>query len=98
MSETDKVFAGSVPENYDRYMVPLIFEPYAADIAERAASCRSRAELLRSSVRQWPSALKPVRLIQRAPRQELELRELAPANGLACKAAARAFRNIDRAT
>jgi ubiquinone/menaquinone biosynthesis C-methylase UbiE len=38
MSETDKVFAGSVPENYDQYMVPLIFEPYAADIARRAAS------------------------------------------------------------
>ncbi len=38
MSEIDKVFAGSVPENYDRYMVPLIFEPYAADIAQRAAS------------------------------------------------------------
>ena len=26
MPETDKVFAGSIPENYDRYMVPLIFE------------------------------------------------------------------------
>lgn len=38
MLETDKVFAGSIPENYDRYMVPLIFEPYAADIARRAAS------------------------------------------------------------
>jgi ubiquinone/menaquinone biosynthesis C-methylase UbiE len=38
MLETDKVFAGSVPENYDRYMVPLIFAPYAADIAERVAS------------------------------------------------------------
>lgn len=38
MSETDKVFAGSVPENYDRYMVPLIFEPFAADLARRAAS------------------------------------------------------------
>src|SRR6476659_7159951 len=38
MWETDKVFAGSIPENYDRYMVPLIFEPYAADIAQRAAS------------------------------------------------------------
>ena len=33
MLETDKVFAGSIPENYDRYMVPLIFKPYAADIA-----------------------------------------------------------------
>src|SRR3954447_25692453 len=38
MLETDKVFAGSIPENYDRYMVPLIFQPYAADIARRAAS------------------------------------------------------------
>jgi ubiquinone/menaquinone biosynthesis C-methylase UbiE len=38
VSETDKVFAGSVPENYDRYLVPLIFEPYAADIARRAMS------------------------------------------------------------
>ena len=38
MLETDKIFAGSVPENYDRYMVPLIFVPYAADLARRAAS------------------------------------------------------------
>jgi ubiquinone/menaquinone biosynthesis C-methylase UbiE len=38
MLETDKVFAGSIPENYDRYMVPLIFEPYAADMAQRAAA------------------------------------------------------------
>jgi ubiquinone/menaquinone biosynthesis C-methylase UbiE len=38
MLETDKIFAGSIPENYDRYMVPLIFEPYASDIAHRAAS------------------------------------------------------------
>jgi ubiquinone/menaquinone biosynthesis C-methylase UbiE len=45
MLETDKVFAGSVPENYDRYMVPLIFEPYAADIARRAASLSPRAVL-----------------------------------------------------
>ena len=45
MLETDKVFAGSVPENYDRYMVPLIFEPYAADIARRAASLSPSAVL-----------------------------------------------------
>ena len=37
MLETDIVFAGSIPENYDRYMVPLIFEPFAADLAQRAA-------------------------------------------------------------
>ena len=45
MLEADKVFAGSVPENYDRYMVPLIFEPYAADIAQRAASLSPSAVL-----------------------------------------------------
>ena len=45
MLETDKLFAGSVPENYDRYMVPLIFEPYAADIARRAASLSPNAVL-----------------------------------------------------
>jgi ubiquinone/menaquinone biosynthesis C-methylase UbiE len=38
MLETDKAFAGSIPENYDRYMVPLIFEAFAADFANRAAS------------------------------------------------------------
>jgi ubiquinone/menaquinone biosynthesis C-methylase UbiE len=38
MLETDKVFAGSIPENYDRYMVPLIFEPFARDLARRAAA------------------------------------------------------------
>ncbi|MEK7321181.1 MAG: class I SAM-dependent methyltransferase [Pseudomonadota bacterium] len=35
---TDTVFAGSVPELYDTLMVPLIFEPYAADLAARAAA------------------------------------------------------------
>jgi ubiquinone/menaquinone biosynthesis C-methylase UbiE len=39
------VFAGSVPENYDRYMVPLIFAPYAADVAHRAASFSPSAAL-----------------------------------------------------
>lgn len=38
MLATDKLFSGSIPENYDRYMVPLIFEPFAADLARRAAS------------------------------------------------------------
>jgi ubiquinone/menaquinone biosynthesis C-methylase UbiE len=45
MLETDKVFAGSIPENYDRYMVPLIFEPYAADLARRGASFSPMAVL-----------------------------------------------------
>ncbi len=45
MPETDKVFAGSIPENYDRHLVPLIFEPYAVDIAQRAASLSPSAVL-----------------------------------------------------
>ncbi|HVY99339.1 MAG TPA: class I SAM-dependent methyltransferase [Dongiaceae bacterium] len=45
MLEADKLFAGSIPENYDRYMVPLIFEPYAADLARRAASLAPNAVL-----------------------------------------------------
>ena len=45
MLETDKVFGGSVPENYDRYMVPLIFQPYATDIARRVAALSPKAVL-----------------------------------------------------
>ena len=45
MLKTDKVFGGSIPENYDRYMVPLIFEPFAADLAQRAASFSPSAVL-----------------------------------------------------
>lgn len=35
MVATDKVFTGSIPELYQRYLVPLIFEPYALDLAQR---------------------------------------------------------------
>ncbi|MEU3460495.1 class I SAM-dependent methyltransferase [Streptomyces sp. NPDC006733] len=34
----DAVFAGSIPEFYDEYLVPLIFEPYAEDLARRVAN------------------------------------------------------------
>jgi SAM-dependent methyltransferase len=35
---TDKVFSGSIPALYDSHLVPLLFEPYAADLADRLAS------------------------------------------------------------
>ncbi|MFM9888491.1 MAG: class I SAM-dependent methyltransferase [Burkholderiales bacterium] len=35
---TDKVFTGSIPRLYETYLVPLIFEPYAADLANRLVS------------------------------------------------------------
>jgi ubiquinone/menaquinone biosynthesis C-methylase UbiE len=37
MTATDRTFAGSIPQIYDRYLVPLIFESYARDLAERLA-------------------------------------------------------------
>lgn len=45
MSAGDKLFAGSIPENYDRYMVPLIVETYARDMARRAAALSPKAVL-----------------------------------------------------
>ena len=36
--ETDKVFTDSIPTIYEQYLVPLIFEPYAADLADRLTS------------------------------------------------------------
>ncbi len=45
MTATDKVFAGSIPEIYDRYLVPLIFEPYALDMAKRVGAASPREVL-----------------------------------------------------
>jgi protein-L-isoaspartate O-methyltransferase len=42
MSTTDTVFAGSIPAIYDRYMVPLLFRPYAQEVAQRAALMQPR--------------------------------------------------------
>jgi SAM-dependent methyltransferase len=36
--DTDKIFAGSIPKLYETCLVPLIFEPYAADLAGRLKS------------------------------------------------------------
>ena len=36
--ETDKLFTGSIAKLYEAYLVPLIFEPYAADLGNRLAS------------------------------------------------------------
>ena len=39
-SNTDLLFAGSIPQFYEQYLVPLIFEPYAKDMATRVATLR----------------------------------------------------------
>jgi SAM-dependent methyltransferase len=40
MEATDTQFAGSIPEYYHRCLGPFLFEPYAADLAARAAALR----------------------------------------------------------
>jgi ubiquinone/menaquinone biosynthesis C-methylase UbiE len=42
MAATDKLFAGSIPDLYQRLLVPLIFEPYARDLANRVAAAAPR--------------------------------------------------------
>jgi ubiquinone/menaquinone biosynthesis C-methylase UbiE len=64
MTTTDKLFAGSIPEIYDRLLVPLIFETYARDLAARVARVGPRnlletaagtGVLTRSMVSQLPA-------------------------------------------
>jgi ubiquinone/menaquinone biosynthesis C-methylase UbiE len=38
MAQSDTIFTGSIPALYNRYLGPLLFEPYAADLARRVAS------------------------------------------------------------
>lgn len=39
-TDGDRAFGGSIPQLYERYLVPLIFEPYAVDIAARVTRHR----------------------------------------------------------
>ena len=52
MSEIDKVFAGSIPENYDRYLVPLIFESFAAGYCP-TSGCTFAEQRFRNRCWQW---------------------------------------------
>lgn len=36
--DNDKIFAGSIPRLYEQYFAPLIFEPYAVDLAKRVTA------------------------------------------------------------
>jgi SAM-dependent methyltransferase len=37
-NDKDKAFTGSIPDVYDEFLVPLIFQPYAADLSQRLAA------------------------------------------------------------
>lgn len=40
MRTTDTIFAGSIAATYEQLMVPMLFEPYAAEVADRARDHR----------------------------------------------------------
>jgi ubiquinone/menaquinone biosynthesis C-methylase UbiE len=42
MVDPDTAFTGSVPQLYDLYLRPILFEPYATDLARRATALRPR--------------------------------------------------------
>ena len=45
MTQSDKAFTGSIPALYDRYLGPMLFEPYAVDLAARIAGFAPSAVL-----------------------------------------------------
>ena len=45
MADNDKAFTGSIPQFYDTFMVPLIFQDYADDLAARVAALQPTAVL-----------------------------------------------------
>jgi ubiquinone/menaquinone biosynthesis C-methylase UbiE len=45
MTKVDTVFAGSIPTIYDSYLGPLIFEPYAQDLASRLSALNPESVL-----------------------------------------------------
>ena len=45
VAERDARFDGSIPEMYDRHLGPLLFEPYAVDLARRIAKRQPRKVL-----------------------------------------------------
>ena len=56
---TDKLFAGSIAEIYDRFLVPLIFESYARDLAERVAKVKPQNVLENGALTRQISSMLP---------------------------------------
>jgi SAM-dependent methyltransferase len=48
LADTSSVFGESIPELYDRYLGPALFEPYAADMARRVVE-RTRGAILETA-------------------------------------------------
>jgi ubiquinone/menaquinone biosynthesis C-methylase UbiE len=45
MAKVDTVFTGSIPALYDKYLGPMIFQPYADDMAQRLSSLKAGSVL-----------------------------------------------------
>ena len=58
MVATDKVFSGSIPELYDHYLVPLIFEAYASDLAARIRLWKANPEFFKNAADALSAAMR----------------------------------------
>ena len=45
MPDSSAAFVGDIPENYDQYLGPVLFQPYAADLVARLDSPQEVLEL-----------------------------------------------------
>lgn len=72
MPSSDNAFAGSIPAIYDRFLEPLLFGPYAEDIAVRAAALNPRHVLETAA----GTGLVTVRLAELLPDAQLIVTDL----------------------
>src|SRR5688500_13094174 len=75
MTSLDAKFAGSIPALYDRYLGPLIFEPYAVDLAERLAILKPR-DILETAA---GTGIVTLELAKRLPEVTITATDLNPA-------------------
>jgi SAM-dependent methyltransferase len=74
MEATDTQFAGSIPEYYHRCLGPFLFEPYAADLAARAAALRP-ARILETAA---GTGIVTAALVRALPEAEIIATDLNP--------------------
>lgn len=107
MSDMNRSFAGSMPEFYDRILVPVMFEPFALDLAERLRGMtaghvleiaagtgivtRALARLLPSEVAITATDLNPAMLERAKSHSGLERVQWQEADALALPFADRSF-------
>jgi len=72
MTTTDTLFAGSIPALYHRLLGPLLFEPYAWDLAERAGALQP-ARVLETAA---GTGIVTGAMLKKAPRAEIVATDL----------------------